>query len=103
MSLLFFCSDNDNPRTDPSLFRRHYLRVAFRRLFLFSLNCLQLKIIFANFAKMKEDVGIMKEEVVAFGEEGCTEVGWLKEELGSNRLWRGRMYGSWMVEGGIRK
>lgn len=25
----------------------------------------------------------MKEEVVAFGEEGCTEVGWLKEELGS--------------------
>ena len=25
----------------------------------------------------------MKEEVIAFGEEGCTEVGWLKEELGS--------------------
>ena len=90
MSLLFFCSDSDNPRTDPSLFRRHYHRVAFRRLFLFSLNCLQLKIIFANFAKMKEDVGIMKEEVVAFGEGGCLEVGRRNYDVGRSRLWRGK-------------
>ena len=40
----------------------------------------------------------MKEEVIAFGEEGCTEVGWLKEELGSNRLWRVRMVRSWKEE-----
>ena len=40
----------------------------------------------------------MKEEGVAFGEEGCTEVGWLKEELGSNRLWRVRMVRSWKEE-----
>ena len=45
----------------------------------------------------------MKEEVIAFGEGGCLEVGRRNYEGGSSRLWRVRMYGSWMVEGGIMK